>query len=174
MKRRPASPSQCRRLVVPVPESSSVPESFQVMPDATHALRSACPRALPRALHYAVPVREPLSASPSYAVPVREPFQFTGASKAQQVPTLRSACPRALPEASEHTSIKQRVDHVQEQGRTADLHAVQGGSVAGSRAAAGLEELSVAVNEGTTFALEAGQCRGRRIAANSGPVRGWS
>ena len=45
-----------------------------------------------------------------------------------------------VPETSEHTSIKQRVDHVQEQGRTADLQAAQAGSVAGSRAAAGLEE----------------------------------
>src|SRR5271157_5836592 len=40
----------------------------------------------------------------------------------------------------EHTSIKQRVEHVKEQGRTDDLNAAQAGSVAGSTAAAGLEE----------------------------------
>ena len=45
-----------------------------------------------------------------------------------------------VPEASEHTSIKQRVEHVKEQGRTEDLKAAQTGSVAGSTAAAGLEE----------------------------------
>ena len=44
------------------------------------------------------------------------------------------------PEASPHTSIKQRVEHVQEQGRTEDLKAAEAGSVAGSTAAAGLEE----------------------------------
>jgi hypothetical protein len=45
-----------------------------------------------------------------------------------------------LPESSAHTSIKARVDHVQEQGRTKDLKAARSGSVAGSAAAAGLEE----------------------------------
>jgi hypothetical protein len=44
------------------------------------------------------------------------------------------------PETSEHTSIKQRVDHVQAQGHTADLAAARAGSVAGSMAAAGMEE----------------------------------
>ena len=44
------------------------------------------------------------------------------------------------PEASEHTSIKQRVDHVKTQGRTDDLAAAQEGSVAGSQACRGLEE----------------------------------
>jgi hypothetical protein len=44
------------------------------------------------------------------------------------------------PEASAHTSIKQRVEHVEAQGRIADLAAAQEGSVAGSRAATGLEE----------------------------------
>ena len=44
------------------------------------------------------------------------------------------------PEASAHTSIKQRVEHVQEQGRAEDLKAAQAGSVAGSTAAEGLEE----------------------------------
>jgi len=44
-----------------------------------------------------------------------------------------------VPEASAHTSIKQRVEHVKEQGRTEDLNAAQAGSVAGSTAA-GLEE----------------------------------
>ena len=46
----------------------------------------------------------------------------------------------AVPEASEHTSITQRVEHVQQQGRTGDLQAARDGSVAGCRAAAGLEE----------------------------------
>jgi hypothetical protein len=45
-----------------------------------------------------------------------------------------------VPESSEHTSIKQRVDHVQAQGRTDDLAAARGGSVAGTAAAAGMEE----------------------------------
>ena len=45
-----------------------------------------------------------------------------------------------VPEASEHTSIKERVEHVQAQGRTEDLEAARKGSVAGSAAAAGLEE----------------------------------
>jgi len=45
-----------------------------------------------------------------------------------------------VPEASEHTSIKQRVEHVKEQGRTEDLKAAQAGSVSGSSAVAGLEE----------------------------------
>ena len=45
-----------------------------------------------------------------------------------------------VPEASVHTSIKQRVEHVKEQGRAEDLRAAQAGSVAGSTAAAGLEE----------------------------------
>ena len=45
-----------------------------------------------------------------------------------------------VPEASAHTSIKQRVEHVKEQGRAEDMQAAQAGSVAGSTAAAGLEE----------------------------------
>jgi hypothetical protein len=45
-----------------------------------------------------------------------------------------------VPEASEHTSVKARVDHVQAQGRTEDLKVAREGSVAGSKAAAGLEE----------------------------------
>jgi hypothetical protein len=44
------------------------------------------------------------------------------------------------PETSDYTSIKQRVDHVEAQGKTAELEAASGGSVAGSQAAAGLEE----------------------------------
>jgi len=44
------------------------------------------------------------------------------------------------PEAGEHTSIKQRVEHVSAQGRTEDLKAARRDSVAGSAAAAGLEE----------------------------------
>jgi len=45
-----------------------------------------------------------------------------------------------VPEASEHTSIKERVDHVNAQGRTDDLRAARERSVAGSSAPAGLEE----------------------------------
>jgi hypothetical protein len=44
------------------------------------------------------------------------------------------------PETSDYTSIKQRLDHVESQGATARLEAAKDGSVAGSRAAAGLEE----------------------------------
>jgi hypothetical protein len=44
------------------------------------------------------------------------------------------------PEASEHTSIKERVEHVEALGRTEDLIQAQKGSVAGSEAAAGIEE----------------------------------
>ena len=44
------------------------------------------------------------------------------------------------PETSDYTSIKQRVEHVEAQGKTAELEAAEGGSVAGSRAAGGLEE----------------------------------
>ncbi len=44
------------------------------------------------------------------------------------------------PEASKHTSIKERVDHVQAQERTADLKAAREGSTAGSNTAAGIEE----------------------------------
>jgi REP element-mobilizing transposase RayT len=45
-----------------------------------------------------------------------------------------------VPEAGPHTSIRQRVENVQTQGRTGDLESAQEGSVAGSRAAVGLEE----------------------------------
>jgi hypothetical protein len=45
-----------------------------------------------------------------------------------------------VPESSVHTSIQQRVGHVREQGRVADLKAAQAGSVAGSQAASGLED----------------------------------
>jgi hypothetical protein len=44
------------------------------------------------------------------------------------------------PETSQHTSVKERVDHVKAQGRTKDLKAARKGSVAGSKASAGLEE----------------------------------
>ena len=44
------------------------------------------------------------------------------------------------PETSDYTSIKQRMDHVATSGQTAQLEAAKGGSVAGSQAAAGLEE----------------------------------
>jgi hypothetical protein len=46
-----------------------------------------------------------------------------------------------VPEASAHTSIKERVDHVKAQGRTDDLKAASEGSIAGSKASTGLEEL---------------------------------
>ena len=46
----------------------------------------------------------------------------------------------AVPEASEPTSIKERVDHVQAQSRTEDLKAARTGSGTGSAASAGLEE----------------------------------
>jgi hypothetical protein len=45
-----------------------------------------------------------------------------------------------VPEASEHTSIKERVEHVEAQGRTHDLKEAQKGSVAGSAVTAGLED----------------------------------
>src|SRR5262249_52052922 len=45
-----------------------------------------------------------------------------------------------VPEASEHTSIKLRVDHVEAQGRIEDLKAAGKGSIAGSEVSAGLEE----------------------------------
>jgi hypothetical protein len=45
-----------------------------------------------------------------------------------------------VPETSEHTSVKQRVDHMQAQGRTEDLTAARSGSAAGAAAAAGMEE----------------------------------
>jgi len=45
-----------------------------------------------------------------------------------------------VPEASDHTSIKQRVEHLQQQGRAGDLQAARDGSVSGSSAAASLEE----------------------------------
>ena len=44
------------------------------------------------------------------------------------------------PETSDYTSIKQRLEHAEAQGRTAELEAASSGSVAGSQAAAGLEE----------------------------------
>jgi hypothetical protein len=45
-----------------------------------------------------------------------------------------------VPESSAHTSIKARVNHVNDQGRTEDLKAARSSSVAGSAAAQGLEE----------------------------------
>ena len=45
-----------------------------------------------------------------------------------------------VPEKSPHTSITERVKSVKAQGRTRDLKAAERGSVAGSTAAAGLEE----------------------------------
>jgi hypothetical protein len=45
-----------------------------------------------------------------------------------------------VPEASEYTSIKQRVEHIKAEDTTAQLEPAKDGSVAGSRAAGGLEE----------------------------------
>ncbi len=45
-----------------------------------------------------------------------------------------------MPEASDHTSIKQRVEHVAAQGRTEDLKAACTSSAVASKQAAGLEE----------------------------------
>ena len=45
-----------------------------------------------------------------------------------------------IPVSSANTSIKERVDHVQAQGRTDDLNTSRSGSAAGSAAATGLEE----------------------------------
>ncbi len=45
-----------------------------------------------------------------------------------------------VPEAGPHTSIKTRVEHAKDQGRTSDLIAAEHGSVAGSRAARGMED----------------------------------
>jgi REP element-mobilizing transposase RayT len=44
------------------------------------------------------------------------------------------------PETSKHTSVKERVDHVKARARTEDLKAARKGSVAGSKASAGLEK----------------------------------
>jgi hypothetical protein len=44
------------------------------------------------------------------------------------------------PETSDHTSIKQRLEHVQAEGQTTQPEAASHGSAAGSLAAAGLEE----------------------------------
>src|SRR6516164_8461112 len=44
------------------------------------------------------------------------------------------------PEASAHTSIKERVEHVEVLGRTEDLKAARQGIIAGSAKSAGLEE----------------------------------
>jgi len=46
----------------------------------------------------------------------------------------------ATPEESQHTSVKQRIDHVRQQCRLDDLLDARLGSVAGSRSAEGLEE----------------------------------
>ena len=46
-----------------------------------------------------------------------------------------------VPEASPHQSMRTRVEHVQEQGRSSDLAAATCGSMAGSCASEGLEEL---------------------------------
>jgi len=45
-----------------------------------------------------------------------------------------------IPETSNYTSIKMRSEHVEAEGKAAQVQAATGGSVAGSRAAAGLEE----------------------------------
>jgi hypothetical protein len=70
-----------------------------------------------------------------------------------------------MPEPSEHTSIKQRGDHVQAQGRTDDLAAARAGSVAGSMAAAGMEE---------SFWLCPIEDRRRLDSSREGMVEGFS
>jgi hypothetical protein len=45
-----------------------------------------------------------------------------------------------IPETSEHTSIKQRVEHIKAQDATTQLEAAKSGSVAGPRSASGLAE----------------------------------
>ena len=45
-----------------------------------------------------------------------------------------------MPEASAHTSIKQRVEHVDAQGRTDDVKAAELGSVAAQAVSSGLED----------------------------------
>ena len=57
-----------------------------------------------------------------------------------------------VPEASKYTSIKQRVEHVQQQGRTDDLQAAKDGSATGCGAAAGLEEGCGSVDRGSPAA----------------------
>lgn len=47
----------------------------------------------------------------------------------------------AAPETSQHTSVRQRVQHARREGKLTDLKAAARGSVAGSRAAGRLEEL---------------------------------
>jgi hypothetical protein len=44
------------------------------------------------------------------------------------------------PETSDYTSIKQRLDHVEAEGKTAQMEAANSGSAAGSQAAVGVEE----------------------------------
>ncbi len=46
----------------------------------------------------------------------------------------------AGPETSPHTSVQQRVEHAQAKGKLEDLKAAACGSVAGSRAAGGIED----------------------------------
>ena len=54
--------------------------------------------------------------------------------------TLSQLQVATAPETSDYKSIKQRWDHVEAQGATARLEAAKDGSVAGSHAAAGLED----------------------------------
>ena len=78
-----------------------------------------------------------------------------------------------VPEASAHTSIKQRVEHVKEQGRTEDLKAARAGSVAGSAAAAGLEEGTVALpGRGSAAAGFGARRDDRRLLAGQLPAAG--
>ena len=73
--------------------------------------------------------------------------------------------PAPRPPASEHTSIKDRVDHVKNQGRIEDLKAAEVGGVAGSKASAGLEE---------THWLCPIEDRRRLDSAREGMVEGFS
>jgi hypothetical protein len=54
--------------------------------------------------------------------------------------STRSRRELQLPETSAHTSIKQRLEHVERQGRTTDMRAAERGSVPAQAASSGLED----------------------------------
>jgi hypothetical protein len=72
------------------------------------------------------------------------------------------------PEASGHTSIKQRLEHVEAEGKTAELAAADQGSVAGSRAAAGLEESHLLIRRPRATVLADHRSSQFRTLRNSG------
>jgi hypothetical protein len=73
---------------------------------------------------------------PSSCIPDRPRIGWRGSYDSRE----SAAKVAETPETSDYTSIKQRVDHVEAQGKSAQLGAAKSGSVAGSQAAAGLEE----------------------------------